>query len=256
MEKIFKGKTIEDAVAAASEELGMSKDDFTFEVVEMPKSGFLGLGAKPAEIKVSYQVVTSAVEFAENYINGLMDKLGVNEYELSVTEPQEKTISVDLEGEELNFLTKKQGEVIDAIQSMLALAMNRNIEEYYKITVDVNNGKEKANARLENLAVKVAKQVQKTRRKVSLSSMNSAKRRIIHAKLQSFENITTYSVGEEPNRRVVIAYKWPEGQQPPVERERKPYPKNGGKKPYPRKNGPRNSYGEKSQRTENKGSEE
>ena len=172
-----------------------------------------------------------------------MEKMGIMEYELKVTEPEEKSIKAEINGSELASLIKKRSEVIDAVQSMTALAMNRHIEEYYKISVDINSGRERNTARLENLAVKVAKQVQKTKRKVTLSSMNSAKRRVIHSKLQNFENITTYSVGEEPNRRVIIAYKWPEGQEPPAEPERRPYPPkgNGGKKPY-RKNG---GYGNK-----------
>ena len=243
MERNFTGKTIDDAIKAASEELGLAREDFSVDVIENPKSGFLGLGAKPAVIKVTYKNEVNAVEFVEEFLDGLMEKMGIMEYELKVTEPEEKSIKAEINGSELASLIKKRSEVIDAVQSMTALAMNRHIEAYYKISVDINSGKEKNTARLENLAVKVAKQVQKTKRKVTLSSMNSAKRRVIHSKLQNFENITTYSVGEEPNRRVVIAYKWPEGQEPPAEPERRPYPPkgNGGKKPY-RKNG---GYGNK-----------
>ena len=196
MERNFTGKTVDDAIKAASEELGLSREDFTVEVLENPKSGFLGLGAKPAVIKVVYKNEVNAVEFVEDFLNGLMEKMGIMEYELKVTEPEEKSIR----------------------------------------------------------AVKVAKQVQKTKRKVTLSSMNSAKRRVIHSKLQDFENITTYSVGEEPNRRVVIAYKWPEGQEPPAEPERRPYPpKNGGgKKPYG-KGGYGNKNGYRKPRRDNGG---
>ena len=227
MERNFTGKTIDDAIKAASEELGLAREDFSVDVIENPKSGFLGLGAKPAVIKVTYKNEVNAVEFVEEFLDGLMEKMGIMEYELKVTEPEEKSIKADINGSELASLIKKRSEVIDAVQSMTALAMNRHIEEYYKISVDINSGKEKNTARLENLAVKVAKQVQKTKRKVTLSSMNSAKRRVIHSKLQNFENITTYS----------------EGQEPPAEPERRPYPPkgNGGKKPY-RKNG---GYGNK-----------
>ncbi len=84
---------------------------------------------------------------------------------------------------------------------MTALAMNRHIEEYYKISVDINSGRERNTARLENLAVKVAKQVQKTKRKVTLSSMNSAKRRVIHSKLQNFENITNLFRGRRTQQK-------------------------------------------------------
>ena len=254
MERNFTGKTVDDAIKAASEELGLSREDFTVEVLENPKSGFLGLGAKPAVIMVVYKNEVNAVEFVEDFLNGLMEKMGIMEYELKVTEPEEKSIRAELNGSELAALIRKRSEVIDAVQSMTALAMNRHIEEYYKISVDINSGRERNTARLENLAVKVAKQVQKTKRKVTLSSMNSAKRRVIHSKLQDFENITTYSVGEEPNRRVVIAYKWPEGQEPPAEPERRPYPpKNGGgKKPYG-KGGYGNKNGYRKPRRDNGG---
>ena len=189
MERNFTGKTVDDAIKAASEELGLSREDFTVEVLENPKSGFLGLGAKPAVIKVVYKNEVNAVEFVEDFLNGLMEKMGIMEYELKVTEPEEKSIRAELNGSELAALIRKRSEVIDAVQSMTALAMNRHIEEYYKISVDINSGRERNTARLENLAVKVAKQVQKTKRKVTLSSMNSAKRRVIHSKLQDFENI-------------------------------------------------------------------
>ena len=141
MERNFTGKTVDDAIKAASEELGLSREDFTVEVLENPKSGFLGLGAKPAVIKVVYKNEVNAVEFVEDFLNGLMEKMGIMEYELKVTEPEEKSIRAELNGSELAALIRKRSEVIDAVQSMTALAMNRHIEEYYKISVDINSAR-------------------------------------------------------------------------------------------------------------------
>ena len=82
MERNFTGKTIDDAIKAASEELGLAREDFSVDVIENPKSGFLGLGAKPAVIKVTYKNEVNAVEFVEEFLDGLMEKMGIMEYEL------------------------------------------------------------------------------------------------------------------------------------------------------------------------------
>ena len=98
MERNFTGKTIDDAIKAASEELGLAREDFSVDVIENPKSGFLGLGAKPAVIKVTYKNEVNAVEFVEEFLDGLMEKMGIMEYELKVTEPEEKSIKAEING--------------------------------------------------------------------------------------------------------------------------------------------------------------
>ena len=90
MERNFTGKTIDDAIKAASEELGLAREDFSVDVIENPKSGFLGLGAKPAVIKVTYKNEVNAVEFVEEFLDGLMEKMGIMEYELKEYKSRDK----------------------------------------------------------------------------------------------------------------------------------------------------------------------
>lgn len=236
MEKNFSGKTLEEAIEKASTALNMHKDDFTYEIIEYPNKGFLGIGAKPAVILVSIEDEEKKEKKAqvkeqkktekadrkeekptfeknkelllviENYVRGLLEKIGIEEYSLQVEQTGESRIEVMLTGEELSSVTRRQGELIDSLQLMVSLMMNKKTDKYYKLVLDINEYKKKSVSRLESLAVRTAKQVIKTHKKVTLNSMSAYQRRIVHAKLQGMDNISTYSVGEEPNRRVVIAY--------------------------------------------------
>ena len=235
MEKNFSGKTLEEAIEKASIALELDKGDFTYEIIEYPNKGFLGIGAKAAvicvsiedEIKEQPQVqkkvekqkekrsVEEKKEFnkdnevillIENYMRSLLEKMGIAEYNLKVKQVDEKSISISLNGDNLADMTKKQGEIIDSIQLITALMLNKKTDKYYKLVVDINDFKKKSTDRLESLADRMAKQVLKTHRKITLNPMGAYQRRIIHAKLQGVENIHTYSVGEEPHRRVVIAF--------------------------------------------------
>jgi hypothetical protein len=107
---------------------------------------------------------------------------------------------------------------------MLAITVNKKYDEHYKVTFNINDYKEKSVSRVEAVAVKAAKSVQRTRRKVILFPMSAYQRRIVHSKLQGFDNITTYSIGTEPERKVVVAYQYAEGEARPVKGG-----KNGGK---------------------------
>ena len=98
---------------------------------------------------------------------------------------------------------------------LISLSINKETGKHYKISLNINDYKEKTKTRLEALAMKIAGQVEKSHRKVTLNAMSSYQRRIIHSKLQEVENITTFSVGEEPNRKVVIAYNGPDAEKKP-----------------------------------------
>lgn len=215
MEKIFKGKTIEEAVKKACEELGLTTDDFSQEVLELGSKGFLGIGAKDAEVKITY--TPDACQCVRDYVEGLFGKMGIEDVALDIT-LQKDTVVVQVTGDNANLLMKNRGEGVDALQLLLSLIVNRDCGEYYKISFNVNDYKEKTKNRLEALAIKTATNVVKNRRKTTLPPMTSFQRRIIHAKLQDFENVTTYSVGEDPNRRVVVSYCGEDGPAPRPDR--------------------------------------
>lgn len=230
MEKIFTGKTIDDAVLNACEELGVSKENLSYEVVEVETKGLFGRIKKPASIKVTEQ--SGPEGFISSYLKDLFLKMGVSHYEENI-EVNENVVNIQLNGDEIDCYTKRNTDIVESLQFILAVTVNKVLDGNYKITLNINDYKEKSTARLEALAVKTAKQVQRTKRKVTLKAMTPYQRRIVHSRLHDFENITTFSVGTEPNRKVVIAYDGPD--KPFVKRE------DGGKSSERRNYGERNS---------------
>jgi len=249
MEKIYKGKTIEEAVAKACEELGLSEGEFSREVLDLGSKGFLGIGAKEASVKIIY--TPDACRCVRDYLEGLFEKMGLEDVAIDIT-TEDETVVIQVTGDGANLLMKNRGEGVDALQLILSLIVNRDCGEYYKISFNVNDYKEKTKNRLEALALKTADQVVKNRRKVTLPPMTSFQRRIIHSKLQDYKDVTTYSVGEDPNRRVVVSYSGEDGPAPRSNRNgngsRKPRRDKGGKggygnkRPFDRERKPRREY--------------
>lgn len=205
MEKIISGKTIDDAVEQACAELKLDKSELRYEIVEMEKKGFLGLGSKPALIKVIYSGTPE--RYLSDYIKGFFALLGITEYEEEINLSEDGQITVQLNGDALEEYTGKGCNIVDSLQYLLVMSLNKQSEERYRLTLNINDYKEKSAERLKALAQKTAKKVLATKRKYTLTPMSSFQRRIIHSELAGFdENITTYSVGEEPNRKVVVAY--------------------------------------------------
>ena len=203
VKKTFTGKTIEAAVETAAKELGMSSDMFSYEIEAMPKKGFLGIGAIPAKIVVNYEV--SVEDRVEEYLTGLFRIVGLEGCKTSISVDGDN-IGITIDGDAADIFTRRQGEEMEALQWIIALSLNRDSDTKYKVTLNINNYREEIKQRLEALAAKTAKQVLKTQRRVTLNPMSAFQRRIIHTYLQNEENITTYSVGSEPNRKVVISY--------------------------------------------------
>ena len=199
------GKTIDEAIAAALEMLGgVDRDMVSVEVLEKPKSGFLGLGGTPAKVAVSMEEAEGATS-VEDFLSALLQKMGATaEVESTVT--PEGNISIEISGENMGILIGRRGETLDAIQHIANLVANRGREEHIRVMVDTENYRAKRAETLENLAKKVAGQVLKYKRNKVLEPMNAYERHIIHAALQDMENISTSSTGSEPNRRVVISY--------------------------------------------------
>ena len=226
MEKTFTGKTIEEAVESAAKELGVSQDSFSYEIVEMPKKGFFGLGSVLAKINVKYEI--SAEDKVEQYLSGLFNIIGLEGCKTSIT-VEEDNINISIDGEAADIFLRKQGEAIEALQMIIALSVNHENDSKYKVSLNINDYREKSKERLEALAARIARQVQKSHRRVTLNPMSAYQRRIIHTRLQEEPNITTFSVGSEPNRKVVIAYQGEDGEQRP---QRKSNGKGGYKKNF------------------------
>ena len=269
------GKTEDEAIRRALEQLGMERDDVSVEILERAKSGFLGIGGSPATVRVSYddgqpepkpvkpepksaapkaekkpvycaEVLQKEVRAREKqereakrgerraepkaekaprepvvlgeeirdekseqirtFLSGLLEHMDAKA-EVKVYEVEKNRYKVILEGEKLGALIGRRGETLDAIQQLTNYSINRGGEsKRARVQIDAENYREKREESLERLAQKVAGKVVKYRRNVTLEPMNAYERHVIHTALQDTQYITTFSIGTEPNRRVVVSY--------------------------------------------------
>lgn len=227
-------RTEDEAIAAALAELGMDRDDVSVEIVERAKSGFLGIGASPAVIRVSYEapdpveekapaapvaepVKAAATEADENpdyaairqFLSGLLERMGVKA-QIEISTRENGGINVNLSGNGMGAIIGRRGETLDAIQHLTNYAVNRGSEKHLHISVDAENYRSKREESLTRLAEKMAEKAIKYKRSMALEPMNSYERHVIHTALQNYEGVTTSSTGVEPNRRVVVSYVKPE----------------------------------------------
>ena len=271
------GKTEDEAIRRALEQLGLERDDVSVEILERAKSGFLGIGGSPATVRISYddgqpepkpepvkpepksaapkaekkpvycaEVLQKEVRAREKqereakrgerraepkaekaphepvvlgeeirdekseqirtFLSGLLEHMYAKA-EVKVYEVEKNRYKVILEGEKLGALIGRRGETLDAIQQLTNYSINRGGEsKRARVQIDAENYREKREESLERLAQKVAGKVVKYRRNVTLEPMNAYERHVIHTALQDTQYITTFSIGTEPNRRVVVSY--------------------------------------------------
>ena len=283
MEKsiVTTGKTIDLAIEAALTQLGLDRSSVSVQVLQKEKAGFLGFGAQPAKVQVTYEVADSepalkapksalgsasrskpkpvaapvkkpeapkaeapkaehpktekpakqpraerksetpkapkepkvfapakpgsVEEKIEQFLKGLLEHMGSNA-EPHAVKGEDNTYRVELVGEDLGYLIGRRGDTLDALQHLCNYSINRDVEEHVRINVDAEDYRAKREDSLRKYARKKAQQVLKARRRTTLEPMNAYERHVIHATLQEMDNITTYSTGTEPNRRVVIEY--------------------------------------------------
>ena len=199
-------KTVEDALTDASVQLGITRDQLEYEIVEKGSNGFLGLiGSKNATIrvKVKSSVEDEVREFLTSVFNAM--KMQV-EIEINKNE-DERFLDVELKGDDMGVLIGKRGQTLDSLQYLTSLAINKHSDVYYKVKIDTEDYRKRRRDTLENLARNIAYKVKRTKRPVSLEPMNPFERRVIHSALQNDRYVTTHSEGEEPYRHVVVTLK-------------------------------------------------
>lgn len=244
IEKSAKNK--EDAIDAALKELGLSRDKVDVEVLDEGSKGFLGLGARDARVKVTpkdgVEVNTAAKpekkqpkpaakrepRVKKDSVNGieadakkfLSDIFNAMNLEVEVEVSLDgDNMAVNLSGDNMGIVIGKRGDTLDSLQYLTSLVVNQRSDDYIKVSIDTENYREKRTEALLALSARLADKVTRTGKRFTLEPMNPYERRIIHSSLQDSETVTTYSVGSDPYRKVVIA---PKGA--------KPYRKDGYKK--------------------------
>lgn len=206
------GKTEDDAIAKALQELGLSRDEVSVEIIERAKSGFLGIGGSPARVRVSHEFEESKEDTLKEFLKGLFERMNV-EASAETEVREDGSIYANLVGENIGALIGHRGETLDAIQHLANYAVNNGSGERIRINIDAENYRAKREEALQRLALKVAGKVVKYRRNVTLEPMNAYERHVIHTALQETAGVTTYSTGTEPNRRVVVAFERSGGRQ-------------------------------------------
>ncbi|MBQ7767733.1 MAG: Jag N-terminal domain-containing protein [Oscillospiraceae bacterium] len=278
MEKtiVTTGKTIDAAIENALAQLGLDRDNVSVQVLSQAKAGFLGFGATPAKVQVTYEapdpepeapkvalssasrskpkakfvpkeepkveapkaepkpakaeapkpakkaeapkpaVKAEPKEYApaapgsveekiEVFLKGLLEHMGSDAVP-HAWKGEDNTYMVELTGEDLGYLIGRRGDTLDALQHLANYTVNRGVEGHIRINVDAECYRRKREDSLRRYANKKAQQVLKAHRRTTLEPMNAYERHVIHATLQDTDRITTYSIGTEPNRRVVIEY--------------------------------------------------
>ncbi|MDR0397367.1 MAG: Jag N-terminal domain-containing protein, partial [Oscillospiraceae bacterium] len=170
----------------------------------------LPLPPPPSEPPVIHPADTP-MGVVQQYLTGLTERMGVD-VKVYVSEDEERHITAKMIGDTLGILIGRRGETLDAIQYLCSLAVNKDREEYVRVTLDTENYRARREEALKRLAFRLAARAVKLGRRVALEPMNPYERRIMHSALQSFEGVTTHSEGEEPNRHVVISVKKNAGQ--------------------------------------------
>lgn len=141
-----------------------------------------------------------------DFILGLLEKLEITGGKVTVSLDEDGSYFADIEGSKMGVLIGRRGETLDSAQYLTNLVVNRGRDKKVRVVLDSENYRAKRIAALTALANKTADKAIKYRRNQSLEPMGAYERRIIHASLTGRENITTYSVGSEPRRKVVVAY--------------------------------------------------
>ena len=204
----IRSKTQDEAVSKAITELNVSLEDLNVQVLEQPKSGFLGfIGAKEGLYKFTViEKELSELEIAQQFVEGILKNSKI-EAVVKVTQDN-NLIKVDIEGKDAACLIGRRGETLDSIQFLTGLALNKiNKDSHMRVLVDIENYRSKREESLVRYANKVAREVAKTKKTKKLDYMNPYERRIVHSALQNDKYVTTYSEGTDPYRRLVIEYK-------------------------------------------------
>jgi spoIIIJ-associated protein len=222
-------KTVQLAIDEALDELGLTDDDVVIEVLDEGDNGVLGLGRKPARIRVTVEdqadVQTAdelpAAEYygddeeyagdpetpeeAETvaYVASILSGIGIHGKISSFREAD--TLHIDVTGRDCGAAIGRHGETLEAIQYLSSLVANKQSEQHLRVIVDIAGYRRRREDTLIGLAERTAEKVSRMGHPVSLEPMNPAERRIIHATLQGYPGVTTFSEGEEAERHVVVA---------------------------------------------------
>ncbi len=203
------GKTVDEAINNALDQLNLTSDKLEYEIIDRGSSGFLGLiNSKPARIKARKKITLE--DKANEFLNNVFSAMKLQVETVIRYQPEEKTMLIELTGEEMGVLIGKRGQTLDSLQYLTGQVVNRGTEDYIRVKIDTENYRERRKETLEHLAKNIAYKVKRTKKNVALEPMNPYERRVIHSTLQNDRYVCTKSEGEEPYRHIIVMLKRPE----------------------------------------------
>jgi spoIIIJ-associated protein len=214
MERIeITAATVEQAIEKAEAQLGLSRDQFEVEVIREGKSGILGIRGREAVIKVSpitspekaspEPVERDVVKVANEILNTLLKLLGVTGKVEVLSD--EIPLALNIKGDDLGILIGRQGQTLAAFEYITKLMVAGRLKTWLPLSVDVAGYKKHRHDSLQKLALYLAEQVKSRRLAITMEPMPADERRIVHLTLADNPDVTTHSIGEGENRKIVIS---------------------------------------------------
>ena len=200
-------KSVEEALQEGILQLGVRKDNVKIDIISEASTGlFKILAGKPARVKLT--IISEPVDLIENFLQEILYFIGV-EGQINISDDGD-SINVSINGKHMGILIGKRGNTLNALQYLCNVVMSRNFSrQKRRILLDVENYRVRREKSLEQLAENMAVKACRTHREISLEPMTPQERRIIHLALKNNRDVATYSKGEEPFRKVVIAPRQP-----------------------------------------------
>lgn len=221
---VFEGNTTNAAIEKGLKELKVSKDKVDIRVLDENKKSFFSI-LTPRIVKVEFTLkedkhqverpvrkvskedMEKQINLIKKFLDEFIPQLPTKNISYTIEPKDDTTIYIELKGEEINYLVGYRAETLNAIQNILSAISRKEITNSARVIVNIDGYREKREIVLKELAEKLEKTVVRTRKSITLEPMSSYERKIIHSKLQDSSKVKTYSIGNEPHRRLVIALK-------------------------------------------------
>ena len=196
--KEYTGKTVEEAVAKACEELGLAENKLVYQVTE-EKTGLFRKSAK-----IAVYDIEEAREYAEEYLKNSITAMGIDVDVSGLVE--EDIIKIVLDSDHNPILIGKNGKTLQGLNELTKLAVSNKFRRKYRVLLDVADYKTEKYEKVTRIALRVAKDVRRTRVDAELDPMTPDERRVVHNALSGFRGVRTESIGEGPDRHICIRY--------------------------------------------------
>lgn len=196
-------KTVDEATQKALDTLGVTILDVDIEILAREKKGVMGIGAQDAKIRVT--VKETPASKGEDYIRQLFTAMGIGQYEINA-QIDDQSILYDISSEEdVGFAIGYHGDVLDALSAIVSMAVNRDNDIHYRVNVDINSYRQKRIESLKEYAENAIRKAQESEFVTVANPMKPYERLVLHTAVQETIDVVSWSEGEEPRRRVIIA---------------------------------------------------